>query len=387
MAIDIRTGKPLPKGIICHQGGYLARLQFEGEKYSLTDDNLARLIIRFDDLKSDVRNGRYRKGSSMTFSTWYELWITNHRTPKGTKPRPSTIQNYNNSYKIYISNSFKKKKLNKITSKDVLKLFDDMAENGYTYNTIKTFRNMLSGVFTDAVDEGHISENPVHKAKIPLEDDKQEQRVLTVKEAVTFLEYAKTNELYFLFIMALETGMRCGELRALQWNDIDFEKRIVYVNHTLNYINKHYTLSSPKTGTSKRKIRMTNKLYDSLLVYKPLQQSIKEQMGNKWSPRDGIDNLVFCQTNGHPHAKAKIKKEIERILKTINNDGIPMEHFTPHTFRHTYVSICIMRGVNIKKIQKTLGHKDIRTTLNIYGHLLDEMDIEETDKLNGWDKL
>lgn len=387
MAIDKKTGKELPAGIICHQNGYLGRFQYEGEKFSITDNNLPNLIRRMEDLRSDVRNGRKKKESSMEFRMWYNEWIVNHRTPKGTKPRMSTIENYNNSYKVYISDSFKKKKLCKITSKDVLQLFDDMAKNDYSYNTIKTFRNMLSGVFTDAVNEGLISVNPVHNAKIPVEDDMEEQRVLTIKEAVTFLEYAKTNELYYLFVMALETGMRCGELRALQWNDINFEKRMVYVNHTLIYINKKYYLGAPKTSTSKRKIRMTEKLYQALLIYRELQQNIKNQMGDAWSPRDGIDNLVFCQYNGHPHAQPKIKKEISKILNEINKNHFTMEPFTPHAFRHTYVSICIMNGVNIKKIQKTLGHKDIRTTLNIYGHLLDEMDIEETDKLNGWDKI
>lgn len=385
MAIDPRTGRELPKGIIFHQNKYLGRFQYEGVPYSVSHEDLAKLELLFDDLKYEVRHGIYKKPTKLLFKDWFATWIETHRTQDGKKLRSKTKAQYLNCYKMYITESFKKKRLSKITDKDVFNLFEEMAENEYAYNTIRMFRNMLSGVFTDAIEEKIISENPVHTAKIPLSPSDDEQRVLDVDEAILFLKFAEPTELYYLFVTALETGMRCGELRALQWSNIDFKNRIIHVKHTMGYENKHYVFGPPKTDSSRRKIYMTNKVYNFLQEWKKIQQSMISAPTVKWKPDKGFENLVFTMKSGRPLSQTKVRDEIDNIVAAINKYGFEMEHINPHAFRHTFATRCLESGISPKVLQKLLGHKKLETTMDTYAHVLERLAKREIDKLDGWD--
>lgn len=384
MAVD-KYGNILPKGIFYKDGIYLGRFQYKKEKYSVRHKDLNTAIEMLEDKKYEVRHGMCAKPNKLTFAEWFSKWIEEHRVMGVTKIRKSTYNQYKSHYKCYISDGFKRKRITDISNKDVIKLFDIMVEKDYSYNTIKSFRNMLSGVFSDAVTEGLLVDNPVANAKIPKKDLKEEQRVLTVEEAVKFLEYAKFNELYYFFVTALESGLRCGELCALQWNCIDFKNRRIKVKHTLQYNDGEYNLGEPKTQTSLRNVLMTDKAYTMLLEWKELQQSLKEAMGKKWVPLSDIDNLVFTLSTGKPLSKAKIRDEINRIVDTINADGFEMEHITSHTFRHSFATRCLENGVSLKVLQQLLGHAKLETTVNTYVHVLRGLEHREIYKLNGWE--
>lgn len=392
MAVDKNTGRVLPTGICYHQKKYLARFRYEGHTYSMSHKDLNTLIEMFEDKKYEVRHGMCAKPSKLTFADWFNQWIGERRSGERTRLKESSCNQYLNHFKVHIPDSFKRKKLTSITQTDVQKMLNTMGneesyvdEYKYSYNTIKTFRNMLSGIFTDAVNDGLLVENPVKGTKIYREEDQKEPRVLTVEEAVIFLKYAQTNELYYFFVTALETGMRCGELCSLQWDCIDFHKKVIHVRHTLHYYHGVYKLNTPKTKTSRRSIVMSDKAYSMLIEWKDLQNNLKAEMGKKWNPLSDVDNLVFSLYNGKPLSKCKVYDEIDKVVNAVNEAGIKMDPINSHAFRHTFATRCLENHVEPKFVQKMLGHKKLQTTLDLYSHVLESMERKEIDKLNGWE--
>ena len=135
-------------------------------------------------------------------------------------------------------------------------------------------------------------------AILPKAGDKKQSRVLTQEEQTLFLKYAKAKNsyLYNFFALALRTGMRNGELRALQWADIDFDNKIIHVNGTLKYIAKakvKYMIDEPKSETSKRDIPMLDNLVTVLREHRKRQLATRMLLGDKWRPEPGFENLVF----------------------------------------------------------------------------------------------
>lgn len=392
MKIDKRTGRVLPTGIIRHQNGYLGRFQYNGESYSVSHKDLNTLIEMFEDKKYEVRHGMCAKPSKLTFADWFNQWIEERRSGERTSLKKSSYNQYMNHFKVHIPDKLKEKKLSSITQSDIQKMFNkmgneenDLGEHRYSYNTIKAFRNMLSGIFTDAVNDGLLVESPVTGTRIHREEAQKEPRVLTVEEAVTFLKYAQTNELYYFFVTALETGMRCGELCSLQWDCIDFHKKVIHVRHTLQYYNGVYALDSPKTKSSRRSIVMSDKAYSMLLEWRDIQKGLIAERGNKWNPLPQVGNLVFSLSNGKPLSKRKVYDEIDKVVNAVNEAGIKMESINSHAFRHTFATRCLENHVEPKFVQKMLGHKKLQTTLDLYSHVLESMERKEIDKLNGWE--
>ena len=116
-------------------------------------------------------------------------------------------------------------------------MFNDMARR-YSSTTINLVKVILSGMYTQAVRNGMVLRNPVKNTSVKKEKKKKKIRVMSIEEQNLFMRYSKNSQFYDLYMVALGTGMRNGELRALQWADIDFDNKIIHVNGTLKYIAK-----------------------------------------------------------------------------------------------------------------------------------------------------
>ena len=216
----------------------------------------------------------------------------------------------------------------------------------------------------------------------------EEPRVLTIEETDIFLEVAQGYRYFNTFSLALETGMRIGELLGLKWTDVDFENRTIYVNRTLVYVtckdeqNPKYgkkinEFHEPKTEKGKRKIPMTLKAYQILKRQKLWKAGI-EAKGKKAS--EEFKDLVFVTTRNAPVSQT----DTDLVMKIIS-DRIAEEHenfkpLTPHTLRHTFATRCIERGMNPKTVQVILGHSSVNITMNLYCHVTEDTLISEMSK-------
>ena len=235
--------------------------------------------------------------------------------------------------------------------------------------------------------DGFVNRNPLKGIKL-VRDEQKEIRVLTREEQVDFFECAAGTFYYNLFVTAVETGLRPGELYALTPEDIHFEKKEIRVNKTLVYQKfegdrgKVYHLGPPKTKSSNRTVPITERCGDALRKQIRQRQIILNKPNI--TPIKGFENLLFLSTLGTPLNATTYSDAIGRIVDTINLMKDPleqMEKFSGHCFRHTFATRCFEAGINPKTVQAYMGHASLQMTMDLYTHVTESFKQDEIEKL------
>lgn len=386
MAKDLK-GKELPKGITQRPDGrYMGRFTYSGERYTLYNIDLKKLIKEMNDLRYEVEHGLYAKESNVSVQSWFDTWMRDYK--KGSV-KYGTYTNYQKVYDLYIKKQFGKKKLCDIRPEHVQRLYNNLQSDGYSHKTISLVAIVLGGMFKQAYKNQMIQRNPVELATIPRSTGKRKKEisVLSKENQKIFREYAAESPYYKLYMVALGTGMRAGELRALEWKDIDFKEKIIHVTGTLKYIKgEGYRKDLPKTRTSERDIPMLNEVAVLLKHQKKEQAELKLSLGEKWKPEAGLENLVF--TSGYhrigfgvPISNGALNTDMEKIVQQIRTKHESFPDITPHTLRHTFATRGLENGIPPKVMQELLGHTSITMTLDIYSHVLPDTKALEIQKI------
>ena len=168
-----------------------------------------------------------------------------------------------------------------------------------------------------------------------------------------------------LYVLALNTGMRQGELLALKWDDVDLERGLLRVRRTLTHADKAFVLGEPKTKNSRRTIMLTTSAVAALRVHLSRQLEEIERMGSLYQP----GGLIFATEAGTIINPSNLRnRSLKPLLKRA---GLRAIRF--HDLRHTCATLLLKQGVNPKFVQELLGHADISLTLNTYSHVLPDM--------------
>ncbi|SHH97394.1 tyrosine-type recombinase/integrase [Desulfofustis glycolicus] len=270
---------------------------------------------------------------------------------KKTTVRDNTFRQYRSHINKHLNPVLGNRKINAIRLDVVEEFISDAAEKGIHNLTLRKIIVTLGQVMTYAVKHGYIKYNPVRDAAKPRSEvnHEEDERVTTLnyEQVRLLLQHTKGEKYCTLFMMAVTTGMREGELLGLKWDDILWRQKQVDVKRTYN--NGRFYL--PKTKSSKRKIDLAPQLITQL---------------KKWRVACPPGELVFPNDKGLPMSAPNM---IYRYFRpALIRAGIQQVRF--HDLRHTYASMQIDLGQNIKYIQAQMGHSSIRVTLDIYGHLL-----------------
>lgn len=378
MAKDI-NGKKLPKGITYRSDGrYMGRFVYQGEQFTFYNSNLKEITKEMQNKRYEVEHGLYSKESNLTMDSWFNTWMDEYKI---NSVKYGTLLIYRKTYTLYIEKPFGKKKLTDIRPEHIQKLLNEMNQK-YARETIKLVVVVLGGMYKQAYKNGIIQKNPVPLTTMPRETKKKEIRVLDMKEQKLFLEAAESSPYYDLYRVALNTGMRAGELRALEWSDIDFRNKMIHVNGTLKYQKgKGYYKDLPKTKTSNRDIPMLDIVYTIFKEQKRQQSKRRLAVGEKWQPMVGLEKLVFTNEFGQPASHDALNHDMKKIERYINEEGTEFNHITPHTLRHTFATRGLENGIPPKVMQEFLGHTSITMTLDIYSHVLPDTKANEIQKL------
>lgn len=375
-----KNGKKLPTGITYRQkeNRYMGRFSHYGERYTVYGKTLREVKQNLNDMRYEIEHGIYIREESFTFEEWFEIWIQDYKEPS---VKMGTIGVYRQNYNAYIKKIFGNRQLRDIRTDHIQRFYNGMAAKNYSHNTIEICRAILNGAFSQAVKNEILRKNPVSNTVLPRDTKKRSARVMTTAEQTLFLNYASGTKYYVLYEMALFTGMRSGELRGLRWEDVNFQEREIHVACTLTYQNGAYHSETPKTQTSDRIIPMMENVYELLKRQRKEQLKTRLSMGELWEPLEGFESLVFTNTYGQPINRDRFKKEIDKIVKRMNERGIPFCHITPHTFRHTFATRSLEEGMPPKVLQVILGHSDLSMTTEIYAHVLPDTKAEEMKRL------
>ncbi len=220
--------------------------------------------------------------------------------------------------------------------------------------TLRKILITLGGILTYAVRMRYIDFNPCREIEKPkgnsLHEEKKEMVILKPSEIRSLLNVSTSQREKVLFMTAVMTGAREGEILGLQWEDIDWFNSQLFVRRTFN----HGKFMEPKSKTSRRKIDLAPELVHEL---------------KKWKlacPKGALD-LVFPSEAGTPWDNTNMVRRC--FLRALRKAGLPKIRF--HDLRHTYASLLIAQGEHPKYIQTQMGHSSINVTMDIYGHLMD----------------
>jgi integrase len=215
-----------------------------------------------------------------------------------------------------------------------------------------------------AVADGLIPRNAAAGLKLP-RITREEIDPLTEEEARRLLETVRGARLEALYVLALSTGMRLGELLALKWEDVDLEDGRLRVRRTLTHAGKSFVLGEPKTKNSRRTIRLTKGAISALKAHLSRQLEEMERMGSLYQP----GGLIFATEGGTIVNPSNLRnRSFKPLLKRADLQPIRF-----HDLRHTCATLLLSKSVNPKVVSEMLGHASISITLDIYSHLLPDM--------------
>lgn len=370
--------KKLPKGITKRKDGrYMARFQYEGENYTLYGSDPDKLLERIEDLKYEVRHGIYEKEQNITVDSWFSTWMEEY---KRHQVKPTTYDLYERTYMGHIKPYIQKKKLRDIRPEHIQRILN--AESKVVKRqTLTRIHVILNGLFRQAYKNGIIQKNPVERSTLPKLREDAERRVMTREEQALFMRYAKQTYYGDIFEVALSTGMRKGELLALEWSDVDFNNRMIHVTGTLIRVNSRYVKGTPKSKTSRRDIPMLDNVYAILRRRRRELLELKVKLGDKWTPLDGLDNLVFTNEFGSVVTLNTMQYYMRHIQDMIRRGGIEFEPIHIHTLRHTFATRAIEAGMQPQVLKTILGHSSLAMTMDLYSHVLPDTKTEEMQKI------
>ncbi len=340
------------------------------------------VVDRHDGIKADVNH--------LTVNDVFKLWC---QLKRGIKD--STFKNYIYMYEMFVMPSFGKLRITKVRKSDVRKFYNQLADDKILkIATIDTVHNVLHQVFQIAVDDDMIRGNPTdnmfRELKQAYGDPSEKKRALTVSQQKLFMDFLQRTPQYRhwypIFYIMLNTGMRVGEITGLRWCDVDLEKGVISVNHTLVYYNHrdeigcYYSVNTPKSKAGEREIPMTAGVKEAFLMEKKYQ----EEAGLESSSHiGGYSDFVFVNRNGQVLNQGTLNKAIRRVMRDCNyavlekengnGDPVLLPHFSCHILRHTFATRLCENGNSLKFIQSVMGHTDVKTTMNIYIDVTNEM--------------
>lgn len=330
------------------------------------------------ELQKDIHDGIDVVGKKMTLCQLYA---------KQNAQRPKVRKNTETGRK-YLMDILKKDKLG-VRSIDSIKPSDAkewairMSENGYAYQTINNYKRSLKASFYIAIQDDCVRKNPFDfQLKAVLDDDTVPKTVLTEEQEEKLLAFAKADKTYSKnydeILILLKTGLRISEFGGLTLPDLDFENRLVNIDHQLLRDTEiGYYIETPKTKSGERQVPMVEEAY----------QAFKRVLANRKNDKrveiDGYSDFLFLNRKNYPKVASDYNGMMKGLVKKYNKyneDKLP--HITPHSLRHTFCTNYANAGMNPKALQYIMGHANIAMTLNYYAHATFDSAMAEMKRLN-----
>ncbi len=298
--------------------------------------------------------GRLTDPCTLTVGQWLSRWLDTVQN----KVQPKTHLRYEQLVRLRLTPHLGGYKLAKLAPVHVEQLFVALAREGISARGQQMAGTMLHTALRDAVRLRLLTTNPATDVAKP-RPQKRKMHVYDADQARKLLAAASGHRLSALFVLALDSGMRQGELFALQWDDFDFQACSVQVQRSLEEINGRHRVKEPKSGKGRR-------IDLSAFALEALQEHRKAMLveGN-YRP----DGPVFCATEGGWLLKPNFQRRVYRPIQKAA--GLPPIRF--HDLRHTAATLWLLADVNVKVVSERLGHASIQLTLDTYAHVLPTM--------------
>jgi integrase len=301
-------------------------------------------------------------------STFLQRWLTDSVKPS---VRQKTYDNYESIVRTRINPRIGGTKLSKVMPAVLQGLYTDLSESGLSARSIHNTHRVLHKAFETALRWGLIPRNPCD-AVDPPRPKQAEMKTLTSEQVSVLLAGSKDDRNHALYLLAVTTGMRAGELLGLTWADIDFDGKRLFVRRSLQQTSQGLEFVPPKTDKSRRTVMLTTSAITGLKEHRKRQNTERLSLGPAWNDQ----GLVFPNEIGEPKDPGAMSGQFQKVLKRL---GLPKIRF--HDCRHTAASLLLRAGTHPKIVQELLGHSTITLTLDTYSHSIPSMHSEAADTM------
>jgi site-specific recombinase XerD len=265
---------------------------------------------------------------------------------------------------------FGQMKVRNVKLSDAKRFYIDLHDTGSKRNTISIYHSVLRPTFEMAVDDDMIRKNPF-KFKVAdiIPDDAVKRTALTKQQQENYLRFIQENgqdNYYDDIVILMGTGLRVSELYGLTKKDVDFKKRLIFIDHQLcRTAEKPYFVKSPKTSSGVRCIPMSDVVY----------MALKRVVANRQPPTvellvDGYSGFLFLDKAGMPKVAMHLENYMRGMQKKMERIyGKSFPRVTPHVLRHTFCTNMQRAGIDVKSLQYLMGHSNVSVTLDVYTHV------------------
>ena len=318
-------------------------------------------------------------------------------TFKKSAVSPRTFEGNIRNFKLHIASLIGKMKVYEIDNYAIQKLVNNLIDQGYSTDTIKKCKHLISQFFEYAIDNKWVLVNPTLKVKVKgkrkvYEEDDEKYKALPPEIRDMFLEALNKDEANFikpLCITLMFAGLRIGEAIALKWKNIDFKNKTIKVDRAITQVPKFdedgniksrvTVIGDTKTTCSVREIPVTDIVIETLKNWKDKQNEKQQTNPDVTSILTAPTSYVFANDDGSYRTYSGCRKIFDRFKK---RNGLNKFNIHFHGLRHTFSNMLFEMNENPKVIQQLLGHRDVKTTITVYNSVNSDYVREATDRLN-----
>lgn len=335
---------------------------------SITDKSKKVVAQKLKAAMAALDAGTYKAPCKMTVAQWLDIWIAEYLN----SVKPLTKHNYNKQVQKHFKPALGAVRLAALDTHTIQRFYNSLSASGLSPKTVKNLHGILHCALQQAIACDYLSRNPADACKLP-KVTKPEIKPLEPVEIARLLKEAEQDDYCNLFIVAMFTGMRQGELLGLSWECVDFKSGIITVKQQLQCKDGNYFLETPKSGKN-RTILPAPIVMDALRNQLQRQQMEQEQAGKMW---DNQFNLVFTDALG----KYLVRRTVVKHFKKISQRAGISDDARFHDLRHSFAVSSLYAGDDIKTVQANLGHATAQFTLDVYGHVTQKMRQESANRM------
>lgn len=319
----------------------------------------------------DQQQGVLMSGPDQTLADFLVRWLADSVKPT---VRSKTHESYSRQARVHIIPALGKIRLQKLTAQHLQGFYQQKLTEGLAAGSVNRQHAILHRALAQAARWGLVVRNVADLVDAPQPTHK-EMQPLTAEQVATLLKSAKGERFHALYVLAVTTGMRQSELLGLRWADVDLDSSVVHVQQQLVYVpGEGFSFSEPKTAKGRRAIALPTVAVEALRQHRKMQIEERLIVGPAWEDH----GLVFANELGKPVERGNLVRR--SFFPLLNKAGLPRIRF--HDLRHTAATLLLSQGAHPKVVQERLGHATIALTLDVYSHVLPNLQREAAEKLD-----
>lgn len=352
-------------------GVWEARIQIDDERKSIYGSTKKEVIDKMDRLKADLHFNLYVKDEGITVAEWLNTWLNSYCL----SIKDTTRGKYASDSRRYIIPALGEKNLVKLDGATIQRFYSDLVKRGMAPKSIRNLHGILHKALNQAMKLGLIRVNPADACDLP-RVIKREMYPIPDDELGNFLDAIKDSQYYAYYYVMLFTGMRRAELIGLTWDCVNFVRGTIRVyrqfNRNLTKPGSQYEFMTLKNG-KERTFRPAQSVMDMLRRVKKEQAENRIACGTAWM---NDQNFVFTNRQGKYLSGNAVYAQFKKIVKSM---GIGETRL--HDLRHTFATLSLENGTDVKTISEALGHATTAFTMDVYGHVSESMQRDASDRM------